>query len=119
MSNVKVVWNEATRKYLDQVDDKVVYDVARMTLDLTYNHIPMSTKVNSGRLRLSTTAYGVQKDQEGYSLASETNYAARVYNMDNATTHWSTPGTNSQWFKDTWKKNANTIWKQAIERNKQ
>lgn len=117
MKNVEVKWNEATRRFLDIVDDKIAYDVARMTLDLTYEHIPLSTKVNGGQLRLSTTAYGVRKDEKGYSLASETNYASYVYNMNNSTTNWSTPGTNSKWFEDSWKKNGNAILKQAVERN--
>lgn len=62
-------------------------------------------------------SYGVQKEADGYSIGSETSYAKYVYNMNNNTTNWTTPGTESGWYKNTWKRNGKSITMEAIERN--
>ena len=118
MSSVKFTWNKEAKKKLKTVDDEILYDIARMTLDRTYPTIPMSTlKNNSGRLRRSTMEYGVQKGDKGYTIGSNTEYASRVYQMNDSTTNWSTKGTGSKWFGKTWQKEAQIITKQAVERN--
>lgn len=118
MANLKFTWNQKAKKKLETVDDDILYDVARMTLDRTYDTIPMSVaKNNSGRLRRSTTEYGVKKGEDGYTIGSNTEYAVYVYNMNDKRTKWTTGGTGSKWFDKTWKKNAQIITKQAVERN--
>ena len=111
-------WNNQAKKKLASVDDEILYDIAKITLDLSYDKIPLATYKNSGRLRLSSVGYGVQKENTGYSIGSETSYAKYVYNMNDSTTHWSTQGTGSQWYKKTWQKQGKSITSQAIERNK-
>lgn len=117
MREVTLKWNPGAKKTILHVPDKVMYEVARRTLDLTYPHIPLSKKVNSGRLRLSSVQYGVKNDGHGYSIGSNTSYAKHVWNMGIGT-NWSTPGTFGKWYAETWKKRGNSIIKSAVERNK-
>lgn len=113
---VKFTWNNNSDKKLLKVPDKVVYECARRTLDLTYTKIPLSNRKYAGKLRQSTMAGGVKGSNGIYSLGSYTSYAKYVYNMrENA--HWTTPGTNNKWFERTWKEKGSLIKKQAIERN--
>ena len=109
--------NTQTENTLLNVGDKVSYAVARMTLDYTKPHIPMSRgKATSGQLRRSTSAYGVRGSNGNYSIGTITSYAKYVYNMDNSTTNWTTPNTNSRWFHQTFKKYNEKFFKDAISR---
>lgn len=121
-SSAKVVWEKKAQKELQKMPDKVIETIARETLNRTYPTIPMSSaldgNVNRGRLRRETIAKGVQKNSNTYYLESPTYYSNYVYNMNNTTTNWSTPGTNSQWFKRTWDKQGKSIFSNAVERNK-
>ena len=38
----KVEWNSGARQELKEMPDRVVYTIARITLDTTYQHIPLS-----------------------------------------------------------------------------
>lgn len=121
-SNTKLVWKKNVQKELQKMPNKVVEIVARETLNRTYPTIPMSSalnrNVNRGRLRRETIAKGVQKNSNTYYLESPTYYSNYVYNMNNTTTNWSTPGTKSQWFSETWNKEGKSIFAKTIERNK-
>lgn len=109
--------NKQTENTLLNLGDKVAYAVARMTLDYSINHVPMSRGKNtSGQLRRSTSLYGVRGSNSNYSIGSATSYAKYVYNMNNATTNWTTPGTNSRWFHETFKKKNQVFLKNAINR---
>lgn len=104
---------------METVPDKMMYAIAKMTLDVSYPHIPMSRNVNSGRLRLSSLAYGVKGTNGDYSIGSgnsQVNYARYVWNMGKGT-KWSTPNTYGKWYEQVWKKQGNTIAKQCIEGN--
>lgn len=97
-----------------------MYAIAKMTLDTTYPHIPLSHNVNNGRLRMSSIAYGVKGSNGDYSIGSgnsRVNYAKYVWNMGSGT-HWSTPGTYGKWYEEIWKKQGKTIANQCIEGNK-
>lgn len=113
--NVTTDFNKKTFKKLDEFPDKFLYRIARLTLDLTYPHIPLSREVNCGRLRSSSLAYAVKSHgNKDYSIGSQTGYAKYVWNMDNKTTHWSTPNTGSEWYKNEFKKKGQSIIKNAI-----
>ena len=105
-------------KNLDNFIDKVIYSVARQTLDMSYNTIPLSNNVNSGRLRASSLAYGVQGSNKQYTIGSTTNYAKYVWVMNNNTTNWTTAGTGSEWYTRYFKIYGKGIVSQAIEENK-
>ena len=93
--------------------DKIVYAIARTTLDMSFATIPK----DRGQLRASSKAYGVQGSNGDYSIGSKTDYAKYVYNMPDKT-NWTTTGTHGQWYPRYWKQYGNVIFKQAVERNK-
>lgn len=121
MGNVsfKVNWNAKAQKTLKEYPDKIVYTVARMTLDRTLPKIPLSNMVNSGNLRRTSMSASVRGSNGNYYIGSYTNYAMAVYTMEDRhpNVNWSTPGTNGKWYKRTWDKDGNSILKSAVERN--
>ena len=112
--NVQVLWEKgAYNKITQEVPDKIVYETARETLDLVYPTIPE----NTGKMKRSSLARGVQGSNKNYRIGSYTDYASYVYVMP-PKTHWTTPGTNAYWFSDYWKKHGKTIFNSVVERNK-
>lgn len=112
-----VKWYPGKKQQLLQYSDKILYSVARLTLDASYQTIPLAKYVNSGRLRLSSMQGGVKGSNNNYYIGSYTSYAKYVWVMgDN--TNWSTPGTNGKWYARVWKKQGKALLKTAIERNK-
>ena len=105
-------------KNINKFIDGVIYSVARETLDGSYKTIPLSNRVNSGRLRSSSLAYGVQGSNAEYKIGSTTSYAVYVWNMNNNTTNWTTPGTGSEWYTRFFRIYGMGIVSQAIEENK-
>ena len=102
MADVTFRWYEGAEKKFEDTQDMIIYQIARLTLDKSYQMVPLSNQKNSGRLRTSTMAYGVQGSNKDYTIGSETSYAKYVYTMG-PKTNWTTPGTNSKWFERTWK----------------
>lgn len=112
--NVQVIWEKgAYDKITKEIPDKIVHDIARITLDMTTPTIPERT----GKMKRSTLARGVQGGNSNYKIGSYTDYAAYVYVMPEKT-HWTTPGTNAYWFREVVQKNIHNIMEQAVERNK-
>lgn len=108
--------NKETEKKLLGLPDRILYKCARITLDFTNPHIPMSRrKKTSGQLRRSTMIYGVRGGNGDYTIGSVTSYAKYVYNMNNSTTNWTTKDTYSHWFHETFKKKQQLIIKNAID----
>lgn len=110
---VKFTWNKAAKQKLETIDDVIMQEVARKTLDLSYQITPR----NTGALRSSVQAYGVQKGNEGYTIGTQIDYASRVYNLNDSKTNWTTPGTHSHWFGKVWKEQGVSIFKETVERN--
>lgn len=105
--------NGVENKLTNTIPDKIIYDIATITLNATFPTIPERT----GRMRQSTLARGVQGGNCHYKIGSYTNYAAYVYNMPDKT-NWTTAGTNGEWFIRTWKQKGKSITSQAVGRNK-
>lgn len=111
---VVVKWNKGAKEQLaDVVPDKIIYEVARQTLDLTYPTIPEKT----GKMKRTSISQGVQGGDGTYHIGSYTNYASYVYVMSDKT-HWTTPGTNAHWFKRCWQKSGKSITNTVVGRNK-
>lgn len=114
----KVDLNQRTNSLLlSTIPDKVMFAIARQTLDMSIPIIPKSNEVNhSGTLRTSSGRgeSGVHRDGEGYYIGSFTDYASYVYTMDDNTTNWTTPGTHSQWFGRTIRENGKVILENAV-----
>lgn len=114
INKVTLKWeNGAEKKIKDTVPDKIVRDIATITLNTSFPMIPERT----GKMRQSTLAKGVQGSNCHYKIGSYTDYASYVYNMPDKT-HWTTPGTNGEWFIRTWKMKGKSITSQAVGRNK-
>lgn len=112
-------WNKIAKTTLQKVPDKIMYSIAKQTLDKSIPIIPMSTKIYGGTLRRTTGAYGVKKGSKlGYHLCSNTDYAVYPYKMNDATTNWSTANTHSEWFDKTWNEQHETIINSSISENK-
>lgn len=98
---------------LAQIPDRVMYTVARMTLDQTRSDgiIPRDT----GKLRTSSMAGGVKKSGDGdYYIGSYTNYAKYVWGMHDV--NWTTSGTDGQWYARIIERHGQTIVKNAVDR---
>ena len=112
---VEIKWKPGAEQKLTQdIPDKFVYDVARMTLDLVIPTIPERT----GKTRRSTLSGGVRGGNGEYYIGSYTDYAKYPYTMDNVKTHWTTPGTNSYWFREYFLKHVHAIMSTVIKENK-
>lgn len=107
--------NVLTEQKLRRIPDDVVYKVAKITLDMSIPSIPMSIGLpTSGTLRRTSVQGGVRSYENGYCIGSYTQYASRVWNLDDNTTNWSTPGTHSQWYARTLKEKGKVILENAI-----
>ncbi len=115
--DVNFKWQPGAKNKIKQSPDKIMYNMARITLDMSYPHIPLSNGKNSGKLRTSSMQYGVRGDNANYSIGSSTSYATKVWNFG-SNTNWSTPGTFGKWYEEIYKKNYSNISKQAVERGK-
>ena len=115
--DVNFKWQPGAKNKIEQAPKKILYDVAKITLDMSFPHIPLSKQKNSGRLRLSSANGGVRENNQGYYIGSYTGYAKYVWNMG-ANTNWSTPNTFGKWYEKVYRKQYNNIGKQAVERNK-
>lgn len=106
--------NVITEKKLRNIPDEILFSIAKQTLDFTIPSIPMSVgKPTSGTLRRTSISGGVRSCENGYYIGSFTNYATRVWNLDDMSTNWSTPGTHSQWYARTLKEKGKTILENA------
>jgi hypothetical protein len=114
--NVEFKPNVKTENALLSLSDRTMYKIARMTLDFTTPHIPMSRgKATSGQLRRSTLTYGVRGGNGDYTIGSITSYARYVYDMDAEKTNWTTDNTYSNWFHTTYKSKQAIIYRNAVE----
>lgn len=117
--DIVVKWSPgAQNKLLNVYPDTIVYQVARMTLDMSYTTIPLSNRKNAGQLRRTSMAAGVRGSNKNYYIGSYTDYAKHVWKMPNESTNWSTPGTNSQWYLRYWNKSGKSVINTVLERNK-
>lgn len=116
-ANVKVNWEEKAKKALNEAPENILYSVARITLDTTYSHIPLSNLKNAGKLRQSSMGAGVRGGNKDYYVGSYTDYAKRVWNMG-SNTNWTTPNTFGKWYEKVYNQYKNKIMTTAIERNK-
>lgn len=111
--SVEVQLNKKTENGLKRLPGKVMYEMARITLDMSERHIPKSALVrHAGTLQRASMSNGVRGQDGDYYLMSSTNYANRVWNLPDNSTNWTTPGTHSKWWDWTLK-----TYKKQIEDN--
>ena len=113
--SVELKFNKNTLNKIDNLPDKVVYKIARKTLDYSNSVIPMSRGLStSGQLRRDTMAYGVHGSDGNYYIGSPTSYANRVWHYNDSTTNWTTPNTHSKWFNVALKRHQKSIVENSI-----
>lgn len=116
--SVQVVPNPKTMAGLKVLPDRVMYQIARQTLEMARSVLipksPAGTKT-SGNLRTSSMAGGVQGSSGNYYIGSYTSYASYVWNMPDST-NWSFTGSGNKWYTRTLKKHGKTITETAINR---
>lgn len=110
--NITVKWFAGMEdKLLKEIPDRIVYDTARTTLDMTFPIMPERT----GKMKGTSLSHGVQGGDCVYRIGSYTDYASIVYELPEYT-NWTTPGTKAHWFRETWEKYGDTIVNEAVER---
>lgn len=114
---IDVKLNKRTFDKIQNAPDKIIYSVASNTLHRSYPTIPMSNDKYKGQLRRSSMAYGVKGSNAVYKIGSDTSYAKYVWVMNNETTHWTTPGTGSQWYINYLKKHGKQLIAESIKEN--
>lgn len=101
-------------KELDRFTDLTVYNIARMTLDMTNSkgHFPYLT----GELNRSSMAYGVVGSNKVYELGVEetTDYGSIVWKYPQ-NTNWTNPNTYAQWFITEFRNDKEVIVNQSVQ----
>ena len=110
--NAKIEWNNRVKNGLLVMPDKVLFKVARQTLDLSRDLIPE----DSHTMRKTSFSNGVRKSITGYYIGSFTNYASRVWNFPE-TTNWTKKGSNNKWFARTLKEKQDVILRNAVNQS--
>lgn len=110
--DAKITYNETIIDKLTQANDKLVYAIARRTLDQVGNL--KATAYLTGETERSMYSHGVGQDDQGYYIGDFTRYASRVYKMKNA--NWTNKSTRPQWFHSVWKEYGELIQKECSER---
>lgn len=116
MADIKVNWYPGKKKEVLEASDKIMYTIARQTLDRTFPHIPMSRRKGVVHMRQTSMAAGVRGSNGDYYIGSYTNYAKYVWVMPKST-HWSEPNTFGKWYETNWKKKGKSIVENVIKEN--
>ncbi len=109
-----VIIKDIPTENINQYKDKVVFGIARATLDLTNTkrRFPYLT----GNLNQASMSEGVQK--KGYCSyylgARGVEYAPKVWNYP-STTNWTNKSTYPQWYLTEFQHDKNTIVSKAIK----
>lgn len=114
--SVSVKWEPGAKMALMSAPDKIMYSIARQTLDRTFPHIPMSRRKGVVHMRQTSMAAGVRGSNGDYYIGSYTDYAKYVWVMPRKT-HWSEPGTFGKWYQETYKKFMKNIVSISIKEN--
>lgn len=111
-SEIVAKWYPHKKEKVLNVSDKIMYTIARQTLDRTLPHIPFK----SGNMRRTSMSAGVRGSNGDYFVGSYTNYAKYVWVMPKKT-KWSEPNTFGKWYKEVYMKQYKNIESIAIKEN--
>lgn len=114
--NVEIKYNKATMNKLKQLPDKIVYEIARQTLDRVGSM--KITPYRTGRMERTMFSEGVKKTSSGiYTIGNYTSYAKYVYGMPQST-NWTNKNSKTKWFDYFWKTQGKNVTNSVIARNK-
>lgn len=106
-------WEKANKRKIEDMPDKTVYAIARMTLDKVGSM--QITPYKTGKMERTMYSAGVQKNEYGYYIGDFTDYASYVFNMPQRT-NWTRGTSRAHWFKDLWNKQGESITNECIAR---
>lgn len=109
-------WNAGAKNKILEAPNKITYGIAQKTLDLSYNHIPLSKGKGRGKLRQTSKSAGVRGTDGDYYIGSYTSYAKYVWLMPKST-NWSEPDTFGKWYEETYKKVSKSLIGGSIKEN--
>lgn len=114
--SVVIKYNKTTMKNLKQLPDKIVYEIARQTLDRVGSM--KITPYKTGRMENSMFSNGVKKSNSSiYTIGNYTKYAQYVYKKPQ-NTKWTNPNSKSKWFDYFWRTQGKNLTNSVIARNK-
>lgn len=113
--SVIIKYNKTTMNLLKTVPDKVVYEVARQTLDRVGSM--KITPYRTGRMERTMFSKGVTKSGNVYTIGNYTNYAQYVYNKPQKT-NWTNPKSKAKWFDWFWKNQGKNVFESTVSRYK-
>lgn len=102
----EINFDKSTLREIDEVSDKIMYAIARQTLDRVISS--KATPHRSGDMERSMTEMGVRQDDRGYVIGNFTPYASYVYMMGPGT-NWTRAQTKPQWLDYIWNTKKQTI----------
>lgn len=108
-------WNNNTKTLLKQAPDKMIYAIARRTLDEVGSS--KITPYDTGRMERTMYSSGVKQDSQGYYIGNFTDYSSIVYNYGQGT-NWSRETTEPQWFDNYWKTRGALITEECVREYK-
>jgi hypothetical protein len=97
-------------KQINQFQDKVVYNCAVNTRELTKSL--RAYPYLSGKLEQNEIAAPITGSNKEYGLSAGVGYATHVWKMKNA--NWTNPSTEPQWYQSVFRKNGATIVNNAV-----
>lgn len=111
---VEIKYNKDTLNRLNQLPDKIVYAVARQTLDRVGSS--QITPYKTGNMQRSMYAHGVTKNSKGvYVIGNYTDYASKVYGYPQST-NWTNPKSKAQWFDYFWRVYGTNVIENVVAR---
>ena len=108
----EINFDKSTLKEIDEVSDKIMYAIARQTLDRVISS--KATPYRTGATERSMTEMGVREDSRGYVIGNFTSYASYVYKMGTGT-NWTNPLTKPQWLDFIWNTKKQTIINDCVK----
>ena len=107
--------NKKTELGLQNISDDFLFAVADQVLEFSISKeiIP----INTHKMETKSRAYGVHRNKGDMVIGSPTDYATRVWNLPQETTHWTNQGkAHSQWYAYTIKQYGQVIIDNALNR---
>lgn len=112
---IDVKLNQKTFNKIQNAPDKIVYNVASEVWNQEANPKTSNIPMDTGDMRKASHSFGVKGGNGVYKIGSPTSYAKYVWVMNNATTHWTTEGTESKWYINFIKKHGKRIITESVK----
>lgn len=114
--SVEIKYNKTTMNKLKMLPDKIVYEIARQTLDRVGSM--KITPYRTGRMERTMFSEGVKKTSSGvYTIGNYIGYAQYVYAMPQ-NTKWTNPNSKAKWFDYFWRTQGKNVFESVVKRNK-